>query len=98
MGSYIMRMRNNLHQQSLGLQILYHSLAGLVAVHAEVLARNIDGRVIVHDVDLWQIVAFPILEVVRIMSWCDLHTAGTELFVYILICDHRDLTVGQRQF
>ena len=95
MGSYIMRMRNNLHQQSLGLQILYHSLAGLVAVHAVVLtALAVDGCVIVHDADFRQVMAASYLKVIRVMSRSDLHAAGTELFVNILIRDDRDFTVS----
>ena len=32
------------------------------------------------------------------MGWCDLHTSGSKLFVYIWISDHRNLTVCHRKF
>ena len=38
------------------------------------------------------------LKVVRVMGWCDLHTSGSKLFVYIWISDHRNLTVCHRKF
>ena len=32
------------------------------------------------------------------MCRCNFNASGSELFVYVSICDNRDFTVGQRQF
>ena len=47
-----------------------------------------------HDADLSQVVSASNLEVVRVVSRGDLHAAGTKLFVYIFIRNHRDLAVS----
>ena len=36
---------------------------------------------------------FSYLEIVRIMCRCDLYTACSELFIYVRICDNRNLPV-----
>ena len=41
--------------------------------------------------------AFSYLKVVRVVCRCDFYASGSELFVYVSICDNRDLTVGQRK-
>ena len=97
MGADIVAVRNNFHEKSHFLQILDHGFSRLIAVHAEVFARDIDGRVIVHDADLFQVVAFSDLEVVRVVGRCDLYAAGSEFLVNILVGDHRDLAVCERK-
>ena len=42
--------------------------------------------------------AFSYLKVVRVVCRCDFYASGSELFVYVSICDNRDFTVGQRKF
>ena len=96
MGSYGMGMGNNFYQKTQVFQIFYHGFSGIVTVHAGVFAAFfVDGSVIVQDVDLFQVVTFSNLEVVGVMSRGDLYAAGSELFVYIEIADHRDLAVGE---
>ena len=90
--------RNNLDKQSLLLQILNHRLPGFVAVHSRVLsAETVHGRIIVQDIDLLQMMPLADLEVVRVMSRCNLDTACSELLVHIRIRDHRNHTVCQRE-
>ena len=91
-------VRNDFYKISLLLQFFYDSLSRLVAVHACVFAAIfIDRGVIVHDVDLRQVMALAYLEVIRVVSRCDLHRSGTELFVYIIIRNDRDFPAYKRQ-
>ena len=41
--------------------------------------------------------AFSYFKVVRVVCRCNFNASGSELFVYVSICDNRDLTVGQRK-
>ena len=97
-GSYIMDMVYHLHQQTLLLQFLYHDLAGLVAIHACVLAAVlIDGGVVVQNIDLRQVMTLSYLEIVGVMCRGNLYYAGTKLLIYISVCDNRNFTTYQRQ-
>ena len=99
MGSYAVTVGYYFYQQSQIFQIFYHCFSCFVAIHACVFSTQIvDGCIIVQDIDFFQVMTFSYFKVVRVMCRCDLYTSGSELFVYIRICDHRDLTVGQRQF
>ena len=42
--------------------------------------------------------AFSYLKIVRVVCRCNFNASGSELFVYVSICDNRDFTVGQRKF
>ena len=91
-------VRLHLHKIPLLLEIRHDGFSRLVALHACVLAALfIDGGVVVHDVDLRQVMALAHLEVVRVMRRRDLHRACTELFIYIVIRHDGDLSVYQRQ-
>ena len=91
-------MRNHFYQQSQCIQVCYHGFSCLITIHACVFATQfVDGRIVVHDVDLRQIMSLADFKIVRVMCRCDLYASGSEFFIYIRICDHRDLTVGQRQ-
>src|SRR5699024_608072 len=57
----------------------------------------INGGFIIHHFDLFQIATFSYFKVIRVMGRCDLYTSGFELFIYILISDHRDFSVCKRQ-
>ena len=97
-GSYIMDMVYHLHQQTLLLQFLYHDLAGLVAIHACVLAAVlIDGCIVVQNIDLRQVMTLSYLEIVGVMCRGNLYYAGTKLLIYISVCDNRNFTTYQRQ-
>ena len=98
MSSYRVCVRNNFYKISLLLQFFYDSFSRLVAVHARVFAAIfIDRGIIVHDVDLRQVVTLAYFEVIRVVSRCDLHSSGTELFVYIIIRNDRNLSSYKRQ-
>ena len=98
MGSYVVNMILYFYEKSLCLKIRNHCLSRLIAVHTCVFsALFIHGRVIIHDIDLRQVVASSHLEIVGVMCRCDLYASGSELFVYIGIRDHRNLTVCQRK-
>ena len=99
MGAYRMSMRNYLYQKSLLLQIFHHGFSCRIAVHTGILAAQfIHGGVVIQDIDFFQIMPSSHLKVVRVVGGSNLHTACTELFIYIFIRYHRDLTVRQRKF
>ena len=96
MSSYIMNMVYHFYQQSLCIKISYHSFSCLITIHAVIFAaRAVDGGIIMHDIDLSQVMTSSYLEIVRVMSRRDLYAAGSELFVYIRVSDHRDFSVCQ---
>ena len=98
MSSYCMSMRNNFYKISLFVKFSDNRLSRLIAVHACIFAAVfIDCSVIVHDVDLRQVVALAYLEVVRVMSRRDLHRSCSELLIYIVIRHDRDLPSHKRQ-
>ena len=99
MSSYIMRMRNNLHKISLLFKISNHCFSCLVAIHARIFSTIflIDRCIIIHHIDLWKIVTFSNFKVIWIMRRCDLHSAGSEFFIYIIICNDWNLTICQRK-
>ena len=98
MSTYIMRMRNHLHQQSQIFQILHHRLTCFIAIHSVVFAAwTVNGRIVMHDAQLRQVVASSHLKVVRVMSRGNLHAAGTEFLIHILIRNHRNLAIGKWQ-
>ena len=73
-------------------------LAGLEPVQPLVLAAGgIDDPGLVEDIDPVEAVADPDLEVVEIVGRGDLHHAGAELAVHIVVGNHRNLPVHQRQ-
>ena len=99
MCSYVMRMWNNFYQVSLLFQVSYHCFSCFVAVHSGIFSTIllIDRCIIVHDVDLRQVVTFSDFKVVRVMCRCDLNRTCSEFFVYIFIGDHRNLSVCERK-
>ena len=98
MCTYIMRMWNHFNQKSLLLQFFYHNLTRFVTVHTCVFtAVFIDRTIIIHDVDLWQIVTLTNLKIVRVVCRCNLNRTCSKFFIYIVICYNRNLFVNQRQ-
>ena len=99
MGSNAVIVRNYFYQKSKCIQICYHCLTRFITIHTGVFSTKfVDGCIIIHDVDLFQIVTTSNLEIVRVMSRRDLYTSCSEFFVYIFISDHRNLSVCQRKF
>ena len=98
MGSYIMRVRNHLHKITLLLQILDDSFPCLITLHPGVpAALFVDGRVVVHNIDLRQVMTLPDFEIIWVMGRRDLNRTGSEFLVYIIICHDRNLSVHKRQ-
>ena len=95
-----MRMWNNFYQVSLLFQVSYHCFSCFVAVHSGIFSTIllIDRCIIVHDVDLRQVVTFSDFKVVRVMCRRDLNRTCSEFFVYIVVGNDRNLSVCQRQF
>ena len=91
-------VRNYFYQKSKCIQICYHCLTCFITVHTGVFsAKFIDSCIIIQDVDFFQIVTASNLEVIRVMSRCNLYTSCSEFFVYIFIGDHRNLSVCERK-
>jgi hypothetical protein len=85
-------------QESLLLQIFQHSRARRVAVEAGVRAGVlVHVRVLVHHVDLRQVVAQAGLKIVGIVRRSHLHRAGAELGLREFVGDDGNLAVHQRQ-
>ena len=79
-------------------QFLQQRLAAFEAVHARVFAGVLVHRaVLVHDVDLREVVAQAHLEVGRVVRGRDLDRAGAEFRVHRVVGDDRDLALDDRQ-
>ena len=93
-----MSVRLALDELATGFQIAQQRLAGLVAVQAGVRPGLLVERgVAVQDVDHGQVVPLADLVVVGIVSGCDLHRAGAEGRVHVLVGDDGDATAQRRQ-
>lgn len=68
------------------------------AVEVERLGTGQHEGVLVEDVQQWQVVALADFIVVEVVSRGDLHAAGTELGVAVVVGDDRDAAADQRQF
>ena len=97
-GANIVGVGLDLLQIAARLQVGHDGLAGLVAIHAGVLAA-VGGHVggLVQHLHDGQVVALAHLEVVGVMRGGDLHHAGAELHVHVGIGDDGDLLVQQGQ-
>ena len=87
----------DLDEIALLLQIGHDGLAGLVAVHAVVLAAVDDLRVLVDALDLLQIVAQADLIVVGVVAGRHLHGAGAEAELHVVVRHDGQLAAHQRQ-
>ena len=94
----VVLMRYDFYEKSEVFQVFYHGLSCLITIHTCIFsAKLVDRRIIVHDVDLRQIVTLSYLKVVRVMCRCNLHAARSELLIYVCIRNNRNFTVGERQ-
>ena len=85
-------------EKSLLLQIGEHALAGFVSVEPGICARVlVHVGVLVHDVDLRQVVALAGFEIVGIVRGRYLYCAGTELGLREFVDDDGNLAIHQRQ-
>ena len=98
MSTYIVYMICDFYKKSHLIQFLNDSFSCLVTIHACINAAIfIDGGIIIHDVDFRQVMAFSNFKIVWVMSRCNLHTAGTKLFIYIFISNDRNLFIYDRK-
>src|SRR5690606_20476999 len=67
------------------------------AVEVEHLGAGQYAGVLVEDVDQRQAVAFADFVVVEVVGWGDLHAAGAELTIHVLVGDDGNQAVDQRQ-
>ena len=99
MSSNTVIVGNYFYQKSKFFQICNHCLTCFITIHTSVFTTKfVDCCIIIHDVDLFQIVTASNLKVVRIMSRCDLYASCSKFFINILISDNRDFSVCQRKF
>ncbi len=86
------------HQKVAGAQIVQHLLARFVAIEPRVAAGVlIHHRVLVHEIDLRQIVSQSRLKVIGIVRRRHLHRAGSELRLRQFVGNDRNLALHQRQ-
>ena len=79
-------------------QLLYPRLPALITVHAFVFAGQlVHGGIFIHAAQDFKIVTGTHLEVVRVVCRRNLHRTGSLLRIRILICNHRNLPVQNRQ-
>jgi tight adherence protein B len=79
-------MRLNLYQKAEGLKILNHLFSRLIPVKPGVFAPVlIDGRIGVHHIDDFKVMPLAYLEVVGIMSRCNLNGAGSEFALDVFV-------------
>ena len=96
MGSYVMGMRLYFYQIALFFQVFYNGFSGFITLHACILAATfIDSGIVIHDIDLFQIMPLSNLKVIGVMGRCDLHRAGSKFFIYIKVCHNRNFPVYQ---
>ena len=94
MGSYIMRMRNNLYQKACFFQIFYQCLPALITIHTFIFScQTVHGGIVIDNHYFFQIMTFSNFKVIRVMSRCNLYTAGSKFPVNIGIRNNRNLPV-----
>ena len=87
----------DLDEVALGLEVGDDGLAGLVAVHAVVLAAVYYLRVVVEDEDVVKVVPLGDLEVVRVVAGRHLDAAGAEVHLDVVVGDDGYLTAHEGQ-
>ena len=98
MCSYCMHVRNNLYKVSLLIKISYDCFSRLVTIHSCVFsALLVNCCIIVHDIDFRKVMTLSYFEIVRVMCRCDLNSTCSEFFVYIIVCNDRNLTIYKRK-
>ncbi|MNO47429.1 hypothetical protein D3C76_377450 [compost metagenome] len=96
--SNLMHMIFNIDQHTLFLQVSSDGLTAYTPVLTLVRSSFFIHRTaLIHYIDLRQVMALAHLEVIRVMSRCNLNRTTTKLFIYILISDNWDLTADNRQ-
>ena len=95
----IMGMRYDLYEQPHLLEVCNKRFSALIPIHSGIFSCFlIHGRIIIDDNDLLQVMALSNFKIIRVMCRCDLHTSGTELLIYVCVCNDRNLASGRRQY
>src|SRR5699024_962134 len=67
-------------------QFFHDSFTSFKAVHtSKFTCKFIHSTIIVHDIDLWQIMALTNQEVIRIVSWSDFNHTSTKFWVSVFV-------------
>ena len=97
-GTNVVGVILHLHQISPGIQIGNNLLAGFIAIQTLILAAElVDNTLIVQDPNHFQIMTQTDFKVIGIMGRSHLDAAGAEFHFGIVIRNHRDFLVHQRQ-
>ena len=84
----------NLNQKSLCIKIIYHSFSCFVSVHTGILsAKIVNCSIIIKYVNLWKVMSFTNLKIVRIVSRSNLNNTSSEFLINIAVCDNRYLSI-----
>ena len=88
----------DLHQVALLFKVGDNALSCFIAVKSFVFAaETVYCCIVVHDADLFKIVALTDEEVVRVVSGSDLDAAGTEILINVIIGYDGDLSADERK-
>jgi hypothetical protein len=93
------RMRLDFLQQAERLEVCDHEFASLEAIERAILLRHlvIERRIRIEDVDERQVVTLADFVVVEVVPRRDLHAAGAERRIGVLVADHGDQPICERQ-
>ena len=84
----------NLNQKSLCIKVSYHSFSCFVSVHTGILsAKIVNCSIIIKYVNLWKVMSFTNLKIVRIVSGSNLNNTSSEFLINIAVCDNRYLSI-----
>ncbi len=89
----------DLLKQAERLEVRNHELTCREAIEAAILLRHfvVERRVLVEDVDERQVVPLADVVVVEVVPRSDLHAAGAERRIGVVVTDDRNQALGQRQ-
>ena len=88
----------DLHQVALLFKVGDNAFSCFIAVKSFVFAaETVYCCIVVHDADLFKIVALTDEEVVRVVSGSDLDAAGTEILINVIIGYDGDLSADERK-
>ena len=87
----------NAHQEPHRVKFCNNLFARLIAIQTlKFSAICVDRRIIIHDIDLRQMMTFTDFKIVRVMSGRNLYHTRPKIFLHIGISNNRDLTVNKR--
>ena len=97
-GANVVRVRNGLNEIAFCFEVGNKRLASLVTVHAAILAAvNVDGSIIVHNLEYGQVVTLTNEEVVGVVSRGDLYATGTKADFYVIVGNNGNFSTRHGQ-